>query len=294
MSVAVIINPIAGGSRPHTARARAELASSIVKAHGDSADVFVSERAGHARDLAQAAVARRSRLVLAWGGDGTVNEVGCALANTDVPLGIVPSGSGNGLARELGISRSPRRAIAEALGATPRPIDLGELGGRLFVNIAGIGLDAFVAALFNDPRNRRRGLVNYTAIAARALATYQPSMYTITIEGSPLVRRAIMIGVANSAQFGNGARIAPGATVDDGRLDLVVIEERARWRTVCQVPRLFTGTAHRIPGYSIRRIERARIESEAPMIFHVDGEPVEGGMQLEARVHPGALRVAVR
>ena len=141
-SIAIIINPISGGVRPAEARARAELASAIVDRHGDPAEVFVTERAGHARDLTRAAVARGSRLVMAWGGDGTINEVASALAFGEIPLGIVPAGSGNGLARQLGVKRQPADAIRLAIAAEPRRIDLGELGDRLFVNAAGVGFDA--------------------------------------------------------------------------------------------------------------------------------------------------------
>lgn len=100
--------------------------------------------------------------------------------------------------------------------------------------------------------------------------------------------------IANSAQFGNNARIAPGARVDDGELDLVVLEERSRFGTICRVPRLFNGTIGRVPGCTIRRIREVTIEADQPMAYHVDGEPVTGGTRLSARVHPGALMVAVR
>src|SRR4029078_4819499 len=105
-------------------------------------------------------------------------------------------------------------------------------------------------------------------------------------------RRAILVSVANSAQFGNGARIAPRALLDDGLLDLVVVEERARWRTICHVPRFFDGTVERIADCSICHIERATIESDRRLLFHVDGEPVQGGNRARIRIHPAALRVA--
>src|SRR5262245_1666166 len=117
MSVTIIINPIAGGASLAVGRRRAELAADLVERSGDSADVFLTERPGHARDLAQAAAARGARLVMAWGGDGTINEVARALTFGQVPLGIVPAGSGNGLARELGVNHRPERAIVDALGA---------------------------------------------------------------------------------------------------------------------------------------------------------------------------------
>jgi diacylglycerol kinase family enzyme len=207
-------------------------------------------------------------------------------------LAIVPSGSGNGLARELGIDRRPERAIAQALGAAPRTIDAGELGGRLFFNLAGVGLDAHIAACFDRDVKGRRGLSTYVRISGRELLTYRVETYRIGDLAAP--QRALLVTLANSPQFGNGARIAPDARVDDGKLDLVVFEEVSRFSTLCALPRLFTGGIGRVRGVSIRRIERTTIESERPMTFHVDGEPVQGGTRLDARVHPSALRVCVR
>jgi len=293
MSVTIIINPISGGASPARARARAQLASAVVDRHGDRAEVFMTERRGHARELAKAAVRRGARLVISWGGDGTLNEVASALAFENVPLALVPAGSGNGFARELGVDLRPERAIADAIGAEPRAIDLGEVDDRLFVNVAGFGFDAYVAAEF-DKRGGRRGFAGYVAITARALVTYVPRNYTITTAEGRNASRAVLVTVANSAQFGNRARIAPHALLDDGLLDLVVVEERARWRTVCHIPRLFDGTVERMPGCSIRRIREATIESDQPMTFHVDGEPAQGGTRLQVRVHPAALRVAVK
>lgn len=292
MSVAIIINPISGGAGRDAARARAQLALAVVEQHGDPAEVFVTERVGHARVLAKAAIGRGARLVMAWGGDGTINEVASALAFDEVPLGIIPAGSGNGLARELGVASRPERAIADALAAEPRPMDLGEIDGRLFANIAGVGFDAHVASRFAVAG--RRGFIGYAGITARALTSYVPSTYRITSDGESVEARAVLVTIANSPQFGNGALIAPGAQVDDGVLDLVVMEERSRLATVCQVPRLFNGTVRRIGGCTIRQIRRVTIEADHPMTFHVDGEPVTGGSRLVVRVHPAALRIAVR
>lgn len=294
--ITFIINPISGGVSPDAARARAELASSIVDRHGDPAEVFVTERGGHARELTRAAVARGTRLVMAWGGDGTINEVASTLAFGDVPLGIVPAGSGNGLARQLDINAKPAEAIRHAIAAEPRRIDVGEIDDRMFVNLAGIGFDAHVASKFAESSNRRRGFASYASIAARALMTYEPATYVIRTdsdENACAPVRAVLITVANSPEFGNGAIIAPGAKVDDGVLDLVVMEEHSRLNTIVQLPRLFQGTVDRAKGCTRRRITRATIESDRPMVYHVDGEPLQGGTSLKVRVHPGALYVAV-
>jgi YegS/Rv2252/BmrU family lipid kinase len=293
--ITFIINPISGGVSPDAARARAELASAIVDRHGDPAEVFVTERQGHARELTKTAVARGARLVMAWGGDGTINEIASTLAFGEVPLGIVPAGSGNGLARQLAISPVPQEAIRHAIAAEPRQIDVGEIDGRLFVNVAGIGFDAHVAWKFDQAGSGRRGLVTYASIAGRALMTYAPATYSIRGEDGEACApfRAVLITVANSPEFGNGAIIAPGAKLDDGLLDLVVMEERSRLNTIAQLPRLFRGTVDRAPGCSIRRLSRATIECDQPMLYHVDGEPASGGTSLRVRVHPGALYVAV-
>lgn len=297
MSVAIIINPISGGARPGAGPLRARTAMEAVERHGDTPEVFITERPGHARELAKAAAKRGVRLVLAWGGDGTLNEVASALAFGEVPLGLVPSGSGNGLARELGVSQRPAEAIAAALRASPRLMDLGELGGHLFANAAGIGFDAFIASRFNDPSNVRRGLLGYARITSRALLHYVPEDYRVSIDaGDGLsdrsARHAVLVTIANSAQFGNNARIAPAARVDDGLLDLVIMEESSRLRTVMQVPRLFNGTVGQAAGCTITRMRRATIESDRPMTYHVDGETIAGGTTLKARVHPGALWIA--
>jgi YegS/Rv2252/BmrU family lipid kinase len=291
MPVAIIINPIAGGPRRGTAAARVRLAAAALDARGESGDVLVTERPGHARELAKAAIGRGARLVLAWGGDGTINEIAGALAFGAVPLGIVPSGSGNGLATELGISPTPDRAIAQALAAVPRRIDLGEIGGRLFVNLAGIGLDAYVAAQF-DRGGSGRGLLGYARITGRALFTYAADRYRITVDAEQVETRAVLISIANGTQFGNNARIAPDARLDDGLLDLIVVEETSRVRTLRHVPRLFDGRAASVPGYRRRRIQAATIECDRPMTFHVDGEPVLGSTSLSVRTHPGALAIA--
>lgn len=295
MSVAVIINPISGGGRGGPVEARARLATAVIERHGDAPEIFITERAGHARQLAKAAMRAGARLVLAWGGDGTINEVASALAFDELAaFGIVPAGSGNGLATELGISREPAKAIERALRTAPRRMDVGELGGHLFVNVAGIGIDAYIAARFNDPGNVKRGLLSYARLTGPALFAYAPASYRISTEpgGARVATRAVLVSLANGTQFGNNARVAPRARVDDGLLDLVVIEEASRLRTMLSVRRLFNGTADRVPGCTMIQFRHATIECDTPMTYHVDGETVLGGTSLIARVHPGALWIA--
>ena len=290
MSVAVIINPHSGAASPDARRRRADQAAAVLARAGEPGAVVVTERRGHAGDMARAAAANGARLVIAWGGDGTINEVASALLHTPTALGIVPSGSGNGLARELGVSWRPDRAIAEALQAVPRAIDAGEFGGRTFVNLAGVAFDARIAECFNV-ESGPRGLSNYARLAIREVARYRCAEYRI--DGSA-ARRALLVVVANTTQFGNGARIAPKARLDDGRLDLVIVDGRSLAATLLALPRLFVGGLERLQGVSMRSVTEVAIESDAPMTFHVDGEVEKGSTRLVARVLPRALRVSVR
>jgi diacylglycerol kinase family enzyme len=230
---------------------------------------------------------------VAWGGDGTVNEIGSALAFHETALAIVPAGSGNGLARALAVRRDPRQAIADAVRAVPLAIDAGEIDGHLFFSLAGIGFDAHVARCFDREKAGGRGLAGYARIVARELVRYRSASYRIEqMPGSS--RTALLVTIANSSQFGNGARIAPEARVDDGHLDLVVVEEVSRLRTILAVPRLFTGSIASQRGVSIRPIQSTTIECDSPMAYHVDGEPFDGSTRLAVSVKPGALRVSVR
>ena len=286
--VSIIINPVSGGGTPSSAKARADLAVATLAARGVRGAVHLTEHRGHAQVLASAAVSRGEQRVIAWGGDGTVNEVASTLVGTDTVLGVVPAGSGNGLARELRLPTSPDAALAHALSAPVRLIDAGTLGGRWFFSIAGVGFDAHVAAAF-DRDGGRRGLAGYIRITARELWRYECLQYRIDAR-PPL--RALLLTFANTTQFGNGARIAPSARIDDGLLDLVTFEERSRFLTLWGLPSLFTGHAERVPGVSIRKVTASVVESSTPMLFHVDGEPVQGETRLDARIHAGVLKVA--
>jgi YegS/Rv2252/BmrU family lipid kinase len=291
MSVAIIINPLSGGASPAKGRRRAELAAEALATCGEDGDIFVTEGRDHARELAAAEAKRGARLVIAWGGDGTINEVASALVFGSTALGIVPSGSGNGLARDLKVSRRPEQAIAEALRASPRLIDAGELGGRLFFNLAGLGFDAHIATCFDRDQSGRRGLRTYARLIGREMFRYKAGTYCID---GVSIDRALLVTIANSGQFGNGARVAPSARVDDGWLDLLVFRESTRLRAITTIPRFFTGSFERVKGVTVRRIERVTISADHPIAYHVDGEPVDGGTVLEGRVHRAALRVAVR
>lgn len=290
--VAVIINPISGaGRRRDVARVRAEQAAAFIEQRRLNAEVFVTERPGHARELTEAGRRRGVSLFVAWGGDGTVNEIGSALVGSSAAMAIVPSGSGNGLARELGIPLDPLLALRVALEGHSRLIDAGELDGHLFFNIAGIGLDARVAHRFAEGGLERRGFLRYLELAAREVASFTPHEYALTADGRDLNVRPLLIAIANARQYGNGALIAPEALLDDGKLDLVIVDYLPVWKVLMHAPKLFAGTVAQVPGVSITKTSTLGIASDAALVYHVDGEPHVGAPRVNARVHARALRV---
>ena len=290
--LAFIINPVAGSARRGSGLA--DLVGAIRRrcaAAGADHEVAFTERPGHGRELAAALAGRGFSPVVAWGGDGTVNEVASALMRGDAVLGIVPAGSGNGLARELGISLRPEEAVDTALRGRDRVIDVGELGGRPFVNLAGVGLPASVADLF--ARLAGRGLAGYVLATARELLRYRSERYAVATRERTLEQPALFIELANGRQYGNGAVVAPHARLDDGRLDLVRVDPIGPARAAWGLWRLFNGTIDRHAYVHCSRVDRVTISADRPLRFHVDGEPVQGGCRLSAIVHPAALRVRV-
>ncbi|MGE3178338.1 MAG: diacylglycerol kinase family protein [Vicinamibacterales bacterium] len=293
MALAIIINPVSGGGRDR-GRERAARAAATLDAIGQRGDVFVSERPGHARELAAAAVVRGATIVASWGGDGTMNEVASALVGTSCALALVPLGSGNGLARTLEVATDPVQALVDACRASPRSIDAGRCGnGDWFFSVAGVGFDAHVAARFDRLGRGRRGFITYARVVASDLLAYRARRYRV--DGATTDRPALLVTIANARQFGNGALIAPAARLDDGLFDVVVVEERSRLGLLLSIPRLFDGSIGGVAGVTTRRLPRVRIEDDAPFAYHVDGEPrTAADGRLELTAHPAVLRVVVR
>ena len=259
---------------------------------GDPSNVFITERAGHARDLAHAAIARGASTIVAWGGDGTMNEVGTAAAFTGAAVALVPSGSGNGLARELGIPVDPPAALDVALNGRDYVIDAGEIDGRLFFNVAGIGLDARVAHRFASAQGvMRRGLSRYIRLTLQELFWGVSEELTITTPRASTTTSALLVAIANGRQYGNGAMVAPDARLDDGLLDVVVVEHRPPVVACLQLPLVFAGQIERLGGVTMEATEEVTISSAHPMVYHLDGEPIAGTLSIRARARAGALTI---
>lgn len=290
MRALVVINPISGPARQRPVDAGRALAVSVLERAGWTVEVAVTAAAGDAHRLAQAACGGGVDLVVAWGGDGTINEVASALAFTPVALGIVPGGSGNGLARELGIPRDPARALGVSADGRRRVIDAGEVDGRLFFNAAGIGLDAAIAARMALP-GAQRGFSGYVRLALHDGLRYRARHYVVTHDGHAVRHHALFMAFANSRQYGNDAHIAPRARLDDGLLDLVVVENQPVWRLLAQTRALFRGTLQPGPRLRMTTFADLTVAGAEPLAYHVDGEPGLGGGQVVITARPRALIV---
>lgn len=270
----VIINPLSGhGRRTHDVEADATLARDVLRSQGLAATIRPTAGVGDAHAFANAAVRDGVGLVVAWGGDGTVNEVASALVGTPVPLAIVPAGSGNGLASDLGVPRDPRAALTVAATGRLRSIDAGRANQSWFFNIAGIGIDALIAARFAERGLHRRGPLAYLQLGLREIPRFQPVRYAIEIDGEPCERDVLLLALANGRQYGNGLIIAPQARVDDGVLELVLAGPLPLAAVIARLPALFRGSLRADQHVIMRQVTSVRISRPGAIPFHVDGEP---------------------
>lgn len=295
MDLFAIVNPLSGaGANPDAAAERSALLMRHFVKAGITGGVHVTERRGHATELAANAVALGARVVLAWGGDGTINEIATVVSGTSAALAVIPAGSGNGFARDLGIPWDPGAAIDVAIHGRDRAIDAGQIDGRSFFNIAGIGLDATVAEQFNaQGRLGKRGLGPYVRIGLRECFQYKGRHYRVRLDGESIASHALMIAFANGREYGNSVRLAPNARMDDGKLEALVVDDRAPLMRLFAAGHLAVGAAHRASRVTRRSITSAVVETEGEILFHVDGEVGRARDRVEVRIRPAALKVRV-
>lgn len=297
--VVVAINPSAsfGSSREvgpavvQTLRAMGHEVTSLTEPDFDSL-----------HDSALAALRSRPHAFVVVGGDGMVNLAANVLAGSKVALGIVPSGTGNDMARGLGVphddAEAAIRLLGESLQREPRVIDAGRIrwteadgsaGERMFAGSLSAGFDAIV----NDRANRMRhpkGPSRYTIAMLAELLTLKPLRYRVTLDGETLDERALLVSVGNNSSLGGGMRFAPDALLDDGEFDVMIVRPLSRLSFLRIFPRVFSGTHTTDPRVVMRRAKRIRLEVDAPITAYADGERI-GPMPVEIDVIPGALRV---
>lgn len=233
----------------------------------------------------------RYDVLFAVGGDGTVHEVAKRLIGREVALGIVPTGSGNGFARHVGLPLALKASLVTGTTGRIATIDTATVNGIPFLGVMGAGFDALIAHRFAE--SAQRGMRTYVKKGLFAFAGYEPGRYEIEIDGQTLRRRAFVVAVANSSQYGNNARIAPLASLQDGLLDLVTVENVSMFSALPLLVRLFNGTIHRSRRANVAHGKHIVIRREAEAPAHLDGEPMMLPALLDVRVVPSSLRVLV-
>ncbi len=289
MKARAILNPRAGLA--------ATRALSALQAHPAwrGIEVVTTGARGDARQFAGEAAAAGFEVVLSIGGDGTANEAAWGLLGSDTALGLIPMGSGNGLARTLGIPLDPARAVETLAHAVRRRMDVGLINGRPFLNVAGAGFDAQVGADFHAHglRGGRRGVMTYVRLSLLRTWSYRAEEWRLSAGDGQFAGRALVVAFVNGRQYGGGAVMAPGARLDDGLLDVVVIEDAPPLEMAWNSTRLFLGGIEKYRRYKHFPAKTAVLEGGGAFVHHRDGEPEDAGPRLEVSVDPLALGILV-
>jgi YegS/Rv2252/BmrU family lipid kinase len=289
--VGLIINPISGRGvdSAGAAAGRAALARARLAGSAEQLEIVLTTRRGHAAEASRRFVARGFDHVIAWGGDGTANEAAGPLIATGISFGLVPSGSGNGFARALRLPSDPDAALHAAMSPAHRHVDVGWLGNRHFLNVAGIGLDAWVAERFNA--GPRRGGLRYVTATVPSFWRCPAIACEVSLGQDEIRGDLLLVAFANGPEYGNGVTIAPDARVDDGWLEAVVVRAASPVRQIWRARRLLFRPGRRTAGIHRAAIQEAVVRA-ATLPCHVDGETFEIKGEVRARVQGAALIVA--
>lgn len=287
--ITFIVNPISGTQEKEQIIA---LINEYLDIDKYTFQIIYTQYAGHAEEIASQCAEDSHFAVVAVGGDGTVNEVARALTHTHTALGIIPCGSGNGLARHLQISMQPRKAIEAINEGIIERIDFGTINRRKFFCTCGVGFDAFVSLKFAEAG--KRGLNTYIEQSLNASLNYKPETYKLTIDGNETeIYQAFLIACGNAAQYGNNAYIAPKATLTDGLLDVTILNPFTPLDVPSLALQLFTKTIDQNSHIKTFRCKTINIRREKPGVVHYDGDPVMMGANLKVTIHHAGLHVIV-
>lgn len=281
----LLVNPSAGAGR---AVKRLPEIEAEMKRRG--LDYRLVETTGIEHGCAAAsAAAEAGEIPVVCSGDGLIGKVGGALAGTGVPLGVLPGGRGNDLARVAGIPTEPAEAVAVLAAGHRRRIDVGEANGERFLCIASCGFDSDANRIANETKVVRGSLV-YAYAALKALWQWRPAEFTVTVDGERSSFRGYSVIVANSKAYGGGMYVAPDAELDDGLLDLVTIAEVAKWRFLANIPKLFKGEHVAQPEVGTARGEVVEVRADRPFAVYADGDKLTD-LPATVRLLPGALEL---
>lgn len=285
--IAFIFNPISGKGKQKNIP---QLIEKNLDATKFEFQLFNSEHAGHMNILAKEAINKGFEIIVVIGGDGSINEVFPNLMHSNIIFGIIPRGSGNGLARFLNIPMNPKRAIKLINQLSIQEIDTAEINGHPFISIAGVGFDAHVANMFSG--NEKRGFWSYLKIVFNTYFSYSEKTYSLKLEEEKEKNiKAMMICFANSNQFGNNVIISPNAKLNDGLIDVCVVNKLPFWNIPFSMFLVFTGLVEKSNYYKRYQAKYLRLKSTEKQVVNIDGEPIKMDAEIELKVIPSSIKI---
>lgn len=283
-----IINPVSGN------KSKENIPSLIKQKFSEpeyDAKIIFTKFAGEATQIAKKYINKGYNQIVAVGGDGTVNEVASGVVETDAVLGIIPLGSGNGLARHLKIPLKPQKALNLIKQGNQTKIDYGKINDRKFFCTTGVGFDAHIGNVFSKLNGR--GFANYIKATISEFRKYQPMRYEISMNGTTIMRDAFLITFANASQYGNNAYIAPHADIKDGKLEVAIMRSFPLITAPGIGARLFLKNIDKSDYVETYQSDNIIVKRNSTDVIHFDGEPGEMGEILNIKVIPSGLNVFV-
>ena len=291
MRVLIIANPNIGISKEK--KEIIESIASRISQNGGSADITYSMKPGIGRKYSSVAAYEGYDAVYAAGGDGTVNDIASGLIGKDIPLGIIPFGTGNGLARGLKIPLEREGYTDVLFKNKTKQIDAGKISSRFFFATCGIGFDAKIAYDFNQPYNSNRKILNYFWYGIKNYFISRAEELILIADGKEIRRKVFVLTIANTSQYGGGAMVAPQANPSSGKLIAVIIPKINALKTVLLYKKLFNGTINESNDLEYIEFKSLKIKRRKFGLYHVDGETYKGDITLNVSVIPSSLKVLV-
>lgn len=286
-TICFIVNPISGIGRQKVIE---KLIDEQLDRSRFDYEIAYTKAAKHAIELAKDAASRAIDIVVAVGGDGSVNEIGKGLIHTSTAMAIIPTGSGNGLARHLNIPLQLKKAMLVINANKQTTIDTIQMNDETFVNVAGIGFDAHIGWEF--AKFGKRGFSSYLKVITREFPRYKAQDFELTIDAKTTIKNAYLISFANGSQWGNNAFIAPTADISDGIMDIAILKDFKFTNALSIGYRLFKKSLDKSPYLEIIKAKEVVVKQKGT-IAHIDGEPIEIGNELKIKVNPLSLKVIV-
>jgi YegS/Rv2252/BmrU family lipid kinase len=285
--ITAIINPISGTASKKRIPA---LLDQYIPQDKFEMQFFFTEYPGHAFELANQAVRDKVDYIIAVGGDGTVNEVAKALVDSTAVLGIIPMGSGNGLARDLSIPMDIKKAMEVIMERNVKTIDYCKANDHIFFCTCGVGFDASVSKRFAE--EKRRGPWTYLKDIITEYVKFQPDIYEIILENKEvLTKKAFLVTCANASQYGNNAFIAPHADMNDGIIDVAVVSPITPWNIATLVVQMFTKQMRKNSKVEYYRTKKLTLKKKKSGAIHIDGEPIYMGETISIEAFHSGLHV---